>query len=183
MFKKINQKQGFTLIEIITVVAIIVIISGATFYNFQINKKAVLEAAANDLIANVKRVQQMSMGINQVGVDETQDCPAGKCVFGFHFGDALNSQTTQFIIFIDKSDPLNYEYDAGIDKVLKVIEVPKEIHAITVDATDIAFESPYGKGIIADENIDGTCSFLMTSKNHAAVFSFNIFGGCEYAIF
>ncbi|MBT4403009.1 hypothetical protein HOC90_04170 [Candidatus Falkowbacteria bacterium] len=171
---KLEANKAFTLIEILTIITIIVLLSGGIFYNFKVSKKSVLEAVVKEVVFNIKKVEQMSKGTSQEGVNEAIDCPSEVCAFGVAFNDVTGKD---YIVFVDK----NYDriYQVG-DKILETITLPNSIEYVTSDFINVSYESPYGTTHVYDSALvdcdvlsGAVCSIEIRSTDDNAI-SFDI---------
>ncbi len=170
-----NKEKGFTIFELLIVIAIIGLLSTTAFYTHNLREKETLKGATNEIVLNLKRVQQMSMGVNQQDIDRSVDCPNEVCYFGVNFDFGAG---TVYRIYVDSNH--SNRYDSG-DKILKTVELPSGIEYFTSDMmgsnpnyfVDIVFSSPYGKvinvldwfGGPATCNSSGECSLIVRLKS------------------
>ncbi len=69
-----NKNKGFTLMEIILVVSIIIILSVITVINFSNNKEIVsLQSDAENLLLNIRKTQSLAMAVNNAGSGNYQN--------------------------------------------------------------------------------------------------------------
>lgn len=138
------ENKSFTLIEALTSIFIIVLISGIIFVNYrQSGQQLALQRSANKLSQDLRRVQQMAMSVK----DYT--CPAAGKLLGFG------------VYFTDEDDSylLKARCDSGDKEILgeelpKLLEKGVKIEALSPDPSPdplkIFFYPPDPKVIIED---------------------------------
>jgi len=98
-----NQESGFTLIEMMTVLFIMAMISGLVFANYRSgNQQFALENQAYSLAQDLRKVQEMAMSSKEVGGVE----PAG---YGIYFEEG----GLGYKVYADVSSPQNNQYDVA----------------------------------------------------------------------
>lgn len=147
--EKLKQnKAAFTLIEMVTSISLIVMITGVFIANYNSNnKRSDLIMTAQKLVADIHMAQNNALGLVKYG---TNIPPGG---WGIHFN--LNSPR-QYTMFADLNRPENYEippyypaeygymrYDTGeglINQGARVINLPQGVEIISL-ITDSAFDT------------------------------------------
>lgn len=107
--RKNPWQKGFTLVEVLTTLFIIAILSGIIFANYrQSNRLYNLLRAANKLAQDIRVVQQMAL--------TTKQCCGGIIPYGY--GVRLNTGGTNYLLYadIDGSEDYN-DGDAAIETV------------------------------------------------------------------
>ena len=141
---KIDKKSGFTLVEMLVVMAIVSILSVVVLANYEWGgHQYSLRRSAGYLSQDLRRAQEMAMSAQ--GVEGGKIPPGG---YGVH----LDLGENQYIIFAERSDPLNYKYDRGVDTVVSVTQMEENIQINKLD-----IERPGGgRGVPADLDITFT---------------------------
>lgn len=118
-----SQNRGYTLIELLMVVAIISIMAVAAFANYGTNRKnAVLRQEAQKLILDLRRAQNMAMNVSQLSSTEI---PLGG--YGIRF--VLSSGN--YTIYADKDDNKVYS-GAGERLVTRALNSPVAIRGVRI---------------------------------------------------
>lgn len=115
--------RGFTLIEVLVVIFIIGLMSGATLVSYRSgNTQYILTQAVQVLAANVRQAQNKTLSGQQQG---QADSPYG---FGINVISA-----TQYIIFFNPSGITANDYVAGSSQTIETVTLPV---GVTVAATN-----------------------------------------------
>ncbi|MFZ3073860.1 MAG: prepilin-type N-terminal cleavage/methylation domain-containing protein [Minisyncoccales bacterium] len=116
-------RAGFTLIELITVTAIILVISIIAIPNYrQGGRQTALDMQANRFAQDLRRIQEWSLAAHQVG---------GQAKRGY--GISLSQGSGSYIIYLDDGNngglifPGNGKYDATFDTVHETIALDDKI--------------------------------------------------------
>jgi len=122
---KLKNKSGFTLIEMVASIAIIVMITGIFIANYHtMNKRSDLIMAAQKLVADLHEAQSDSLGL----IKYDNAVPAGG--WGVHFS---TNSPNQYVLFADLNAPgaLGYMgYDSNehdTSKGAKITDLPYNI--------------------------------------------------------
>jgi len=114
MMDQSNNSNGFTLVELLVSISIIILISGILFANYrQGEKQFALQRSANKLAQDIRRAQQMAMSAEETDLGG-QVPPGQEFVpeggFGVYFDEG---NPYSYIIFADCSDSPNKQYNGG----------------------------------------------------------------------
>ena len=83
----LDEKRGFTVVEMIVVLAIVLLIGGQILVDFgSLNEASTLNRAAQELAFNIRRAQNMSLAVTGVKIGGVMQIPDG-------VGLRLSSQT------------------------------------------------------------------------------------------
>ncbi|OGZ34103.1 MAG: hypothetical protein A3I88_03230 [Candidatus Portnoybacteria bacterium RIFCSPLOWO2_12_FULL_39_9] len=138
--------KGFTLIELVVVIAIMALLSGFVLANYrQGQSRYDLETAAQIFIANLRRAQNLAM----VGLEQNGASPFG---YGIYTPDS-----NSYLIFYNQTGDNDYQ-PASID--LEVISLPSRVF-ISPIGRSIFFTPPDPTTYINGEN-SGSQSFTLT---------------------
>jgi prepilin-type N-terminal cleavage/methylation domain-containing protein len=134
-------QSGFTIIELLTVIAIILFLSAMVFANYRAgNNELSLELEANNVAADIRKVQEM--GLSAPGVPNFADQIIGG--YGVYFTSAAGSNES-YSFFVD-NNPLNGKFDVGPggDTVLQTITLDANyyIASVNTNAVSILFIPP-----------------------------------------
>lgn len=176
--------RGFSLIEMMLVVAIIALISGSVLVNFTVfNGGVTLENLAYEISLIVRQAQFFSINVLQAGTpgDITFDA-----AYGVSFSNSPeNGQNKQFTLFADMNNDGIYE--PGEDEIVEVYHVTKGniIKYLCVDNACPASESKenlaIGNGInkleITFKRPDPSAMFTTNNVNQCGVEN----NSCGYA--
>lgn len=156
------SQSGFTIIELLTVIAIILFLSAMVFANYRAgNNELSLELAANNVAADIRKAQEM--GLSAPGVPGLADQRIGG--YGIYFTSAAGSNKS-YSIFAD-NNPLNGKFDPG-DKVLQTISLDANYYIALVDtnAVSILFIPPEPSTKIAGTTGNlAQATILIASRN------------------
>jgi prepilin-type N-terminal cleavage/methylation domain-containing protein len=144
MLKCLNAKmlewQGFTLVELLVSIFIIVLISGIIFANYRVGgQQFALQRSANKLAQDIRRAQAMAMG--------AAECPAGTGCAGSvppGYGIYLSQGNTNYLLYADTNQAGgNQNYDGG-DASIDTINLEKgvEILSASPSSFSINFKPP-----------------------------------------
>jgi prepilin-type N-terminal cleavage/methylation domain-containing protein len=133
-----TNQSGFSMIEMLIVLTVVVLISIGFFYKFKIDKEILTELAAKEIVYSIREVKQKILSGDFNEIKMNKNCPNDVCIFGINF---FGGKT--YRIFIEKSYPPNYKFDQE-DLILEEKNMPRGVSYLTEDFKDIFFESPYG---------------------------------------
>jgi prepilin-type N-terminal cleavage/methylation domain-containing protein len=113
----INRTSGFTLVELMVTVTIMLIMTGTVIFNYgQFNESSVMNQVAYDLSLTIRQAQVYGVAAKQGtgslsdSIDiNTIDSANFKSAYGVHFDTTDNKQ---FILFIDVDDSGTYNDSA-----------------------------------------------------------------------
>lgn len=118
--------RGFTLIEILVVIAIIILLSGIIFSNYRSGESQfALLRSAHKLTQDIRRAQEMAMSMREY----PGPIPKGYGVY-FNFATA-----TQYLIYRDISEPTNKRYDRNEEIETLFVEKGVKISKISLSTT------------------------------------------------
>jgi prepilin-type N-terminal cleavage/methylation domain-containing protein len=122
-----DRQSGFTLIEMVTVLFIITMMSGLVFANYRSgNQQFALENEAYRLAQDLRKVQEMAMSSKEVaGLD-----PAG-------YGIYLSTSGLGYKIYADVSSPENNQYDAA-DYTVQDVSFASYIYIVNSIPNDLS---------------------------------------------
>jgi prepilin-type N-terminal cleavage/methylation domain-containing protein len=136
MTKQFSSEKGFTLVEVLTSIFIILLLSTMVFVmNRQTNKQFALLRSANKLAQDIRRAQQMAM--------TTSACPGGISCKGY--GIYLITGSLNYVLYADVDAGLGFgnEYhDAGDADDPIDLESGVSIKSVTPSPLSINFKPP-----------------------------------------
>jgi len=138
------MKKGFTLIELIVVIAIMAIISAILFAGKQREEKRwALQFSAFELAQNFREMQEMAMGAGEV------ECGG---VYTYSFGINF-SETETYLLYADCND--NNVKDEN-DVFLRTVKFRKGVKVCSLSANplDIVFIPPEPTSFVNNDPID-----------------------------
>ena len=121
---------GFTLIEMLVVLAVIGIVIGIVLVNYQKGKKQYeLQMAKQKIISEIRRAQNMSLG----AVEFKGEVPKGG--FGISFDKTTPSC---YYVFADKDEEKDYD---GTSELVKKVYLPSkiEISSLSENGGDVLY--------------------------------------------
>ena len=133
-------QSGFTIIELLTVIFIILFLSGMVLANYHTgNSQLSLELEANKVASDIRTVQEM--GLSAPAVPGFADQVIGG--YGIHF--SKNDQS--YVFFVDTSPAGGdgqYESGSGGDTVLQTVAMDPSYYIVSVDtdAVSVLFLPP-----------------------------------------
>lgn len=99
MIKQQIKEKGFTLIEMLVVVAIVAVIMTITVFNYQnANHKSILKNVAYDIALSIREIQSVGLGAKKYTTSE------GANSFNTTFGVQFNSGEEKYMLFADEDD-------------------------------------------------------------------------------
>jgi prepilin-type N-terminal cleavage/methylation domain-containing protein len=117
MRQKIKER-GFTLVEVLTSLFIIVIISGIVFANYrQSGQQFALQRSANKLAQDIRRAQAMAMGAKEY---------SGSVPPGYGFIVLAGWNDKKYRIYADTNG--NGIFDDGVDTVVETMDLEKGVY-------------------------------------------------------
>ena len=162
MLKYLNIKmnQGMTLIEVVLAIALIAIISSMVVINPR--PQTNLNIAAQQLVSDLRRAQNMAMATAVRGVSPNEYVPCG---YGINF----SASSADYILFEDFDGippditcPDDNERDAGGNEDIETISLPDGIEI--ENSGDALFLSPAGTKSTPDD-----ITITLRKKNNPAV--------------
>lgn len=140
-FKKIGAGQGFTLLETMVSLSIVVLMTGLFLANYHsTNQKATLNAAADQLVTDIRLVQSYALGAKK----NNNVVPAGG--WGLYFNV---SSPNQYIIFTD--DTGSHEYSMS-DTTYRTVQLP----------TSVKIDTRANSGLFVNNNNSDTLSVVFS---------------------
>jgi len=134
------MKSGFTLVEMLVVMAIISILSVLVLSDYeQGGHQLSLRRSASYLCEDLRGAQEMAMSAK--GINGGKIPPGG-------YGINLNVSATNYRIFGEISDPLNYVYDDGVDKEVSVTDLEAGVEISNMCLIDAVGSETCGYGIL-----------------------------------
>jgi prepilin-type N-terminal cleavage/methylation domain-containing protein len=133
-----TNQSGFSMIEMLIVLTVVILISIGFFYKFRINKEVVTELAAKEIVYSIREVKQKILSGDFNKIDTNKDCLNGKCILGINF---LGGKT--YRVFIERDNPPDYIFNQG-DIILEEKNLPQGVSYLTDDFRNVFFEPPYG---------------------------------------
>lgn len=127
-FFRLKKDKGFTLVELLTVIAIISILSVLVLPNYRAGEKNLaLQRSAQKLAQDIRRAQQMAMSAK-----EYQDkVPAG-------YGIYLKQGDNYYLLYADTNPTQgNEKYDGG-DEVVEEIYLEKRVYIKNVQPASLS---------------------------------------------
>jgi prepilin-type N-terminal cleavage/methylation domain-containing protein len=143
MFKCLNSKiskcRGFSLIEVLVSLFIIILMSGIIFANYRAGgKQFALQRSANKLAQDIRRAQEMAMSASE--------CPTGTACAGQvppGYGIYVNTGDTNYLLYAD-TNPAGGDEDYGGDTLIETISLEQGvyIHLANPASFSINFKPP-----------------------------------------
>ena len=149
---KTDSARGFTIIELLVVVSIIVILSGLVLVNYKPGREQfALQRTAHKIAQDLRRIQEMAMSAKEIGPTGDKIYPDGG--FGIHF-DVSNPG--QYVLFADCNNNQTLDdnvcgasfFPETLDDGLTLLESKVQINELStdfvgpLDSLDITFNAP-----------------------------------------
>jgi prepilin-type N-terminal cleavage/methylation domain-containing protein len=100
----LNKKSGFTLLEMLAVLAIFAILSAVITLNYAtFNSNIILSNTAYEIALEIREAQVYSLGVRGPGDDLTAGLADFSNRYGTYFYAADDTQTKNFIFFLDRN--------------------------------------------------------------------------------
>lgn len=122
IFKKFECEKGLTLIELLTVVSIILILSAVVFGNYRIGNNAqALDRAAQKLAQDFRRVNELS--ISGKGLSSSLNA------YGIYFDRTTAASSKTYIVYKNAVNGTVYTYNTGApaDTIDQTINIEKGV--------------------------------------------------------
>ncbi len=133
MFNKSkSNQQGFTVTEVLIVMGIFAVISGAVLVNFRQGEKiSAFLLATENIASDLKKIQIQSLS----GIVPEEAVASG---YGAYFS---LGQADRYLLFKDNGDQL---YESGQDTVIETVFLPSglALESLTTDPLIIVFKPP-----------------------------------------
>ena len=146
-------KKGFTLVELLVVLAVIAILSGILVANFpEIRQQLALKRAAYKLAQDIRWVQEMAM--SSAEFKESEDCLDPSAFTAYGYGIHIDLSPVQgsnksYILYADTNG--DEDYTSVADCIIKTVSleekgiVIKEIQNVVGEKVTINFKPPNPK--------------------------------------
>jgi prepilin-type N-terminal cleavage/methylation domain-containing protein len=117
ILSRLMSERGFSLVEILTTISIIVIVTGIIFSSYRkAGQQSALQRAANKIAADIRRVQQMAISTEQF---------EGTSVRGYGFYCQTGEPTEHYFLFANRVGDRSYE--PGVDEIVEDVTLEKGI--------------------------------------------------------
>lgn len=160
------MNKGFTLIEIIAVVAIMVLLSAAVSVNWRTGDQSLaLDRAAHQLSQDVRGAIEMSMQAKELSPGSS--CPVGSIDGYGMFFDAANSSS--YLLFADCDG--DHQYRPGQDALVQTIRLDDQIRIVSVSpqsSESVLFVPPEPQVFITPMDETGRIQIMLSAKNDSA---------------
>jgi len=141
MLKCLNAKMrnsGFTLVEILVAISIIILLSGIVLVNYRTGERQfALQRSATKLASDIRRAQEMAMSTEEC--IHLTACPGGGVPAGGYGIYIDKSVTDSYKIYADDGTPVNkqYQYKSGED--IETISLEKGVYIKNLDPPSANF--------------------------------------------
>lgn len=130
-------KRGFTIIELIIAIAIIVLIAGIILVNYRVGQRQqTLQAEAQKLASILRQAQNMALA------GKTYECETGKLEPQDYGVSLINEDTYQLFVDCNNDDHFS-SIPIPPDIVLETIDLPQNI-TLGTDCVAFVFSRPRG---------------------------------------
>jgi len=120
------MKKGFTLVELLVVISIIILLTGLVTTNYRAGQKSFyLQRSTQKLASDIRRVEEMAIS--------TREISCGKPDYGIYVGP--NFPTNSYILFADCN--LNQHYDSGSDVKIEENQLETGVQIISVSPSPL----------------------------------------------
>ena len=153
MKSKFKNSAGFTLVELLVVMAIIVIISGVSLANWRGGEKQyALLRATNKLSQDLRRAEEMAMSAREF----QGQIPKGG--YGVYFKD---QEKDHYVLFADLNG--NHSYNSGSDGLIEDVKIEKDIQISQLSASPltITFTPPDPTVTIKPDDLTATITLAI----------------------
>jgi len=132
------KKNGFTLLEILVVISIIIILTGIVLLNYRTTgQQLAIQRAAFKLAADIRRTQEMAMSAKEL--------PGTGIPIGGYGVYLQNANDISYLIYADTNPASgNEQYDAGGDTVVETINLEQgvKISSVSPSSLSVNFKPP-----------------------------------------
>ncbi|MEK9184002.1 MAG: prepilin-type N-terminal cleavage/methylation domain-containing protein [Patescibacteria group bacterium] len=113
-----NNRMGFTLIELMVTIGIMVIINGVIFFNYpKVIANLALRRTADEIALTARQAQAYAMAAKSVVVGSVTELPS----YGVHF-DTSVLNNTKIILFADNDGGDDYD-TSPVDEKIQTFEI------------------------------------------------------------
>lgn len=112
IFKKINLKKGFTLIEMTVVITIIILLSSFFFANYHSGEKMLnLKRSAHQLSQIIRKAEELSLSSQEISFQNQPDPGLPKGGYGIY----VDKNNIKYILFADCNDSHDFNKGSGLN--------------------------------------------------------------------
>lgn len=147
--KTMKKDKGFTLVEILVTMSIMVILSAAVFSNYRAGgDQLALQRSANKLAQDIRRAQDMAMSAKICEVCSPQQIPPG-------YGVYLKQNDNYYIIYADNNPAQGNEKYNVEDKIVETIYLEAKVYIKNVQPVSLSinFKPPDPKVKISGADV------------------------------
>lgn len=176
--KKINK--GFTLIELMVVIAIFLVISGVAIFDYGNFRSSVsLQNLTDDIALSIRKAQGFAIGAR--AISGTTDFDKS---YGMHFSTSavavspLNGSNKSFLMYYSSGTDKKYDYNldftcgASSNECLELFRITTadiiseiKVDNVVYNSIDIAFKRPDSKAFFCARNtLSSTCDATNISR-------------------
>jgi len=143
MFQCSNER-GFTLIELMVVVAITVIISTMVLANMKIGGRSRdVNSSAEKIAGVLKQAQMMALTGKTMG--------GARPDYGYGVYFDTSTDPDSYYLFVNDNDGANYQYDSGSDTIIQSFTLSRQVNFKTPPTyTSIIFVPPRKKVYVSN---------------------------------
>lgn len=106
-----KKPNGFTMIEVVVMLAIVAAISGAVLFSFGgLNEGGALNRSARELALSIRQAQNTSLTVKKINVGNPPTTQIPQAV-----GLQLTRQQNIYFLYADLDNPTNYKYNSPPD--------------------------------------------------------------------
>lgn len=156
--KRVLEKNGFTMVEIVVMLAIITAISGAVLVNFSgLNEGGALNRSARELALNIRRAQNSSLAVTEIAAGD----PPVKTISPAVGVELTRNQSAYFLFAdLDSPTPRDYRYSGSYEKIGQdeIFQRNVKISSLTAPGggtyskVNLVFNAPEASLVIADSS-------------------------------
>ncbi|MFH0846007.1 MAG: prepilin-type N-terminal cleavage/methylation domain-containing protein [Patescibacteria group bacterium] len=142
-----NNQRGFSLMELLVTIAILMVVSGLVFFNqSQFNNSTLIENLAYEMSLAIRQAQSFGLQVKGIGAD-----------FDNGYGVYFEKDSDEFLIFSDTYPVTpNFVYDDGYDEIIDRLKMTNKNRIdylcidenCLVDTLNISFKRPNPNAII-----------------------------------
>ena len=164
--KFFKKEKGLTLVDLIVSVSIVTLLTALITINWPDNSKIIFDRSVNELVKDLRKVQNMAISTAEYGDPVVLPCG---------YGIKTDIASSSYIIFYNSTgdcDSDNFIYDTdttsgGLSTKIETVFLPTDIDITDSSDQAIYFSSPFAMAYIDSTVADTTVSLKHTPSGES----------------